>query len=197
MKEAKQGFSIFQEGIGAIKGEKPNDHNDVTPTKSTTTPMGVSVLPADYQDPAYTLIKSSAGYVSTLNHILTSNNGNIDWKVASGSEGGATGAGFLQGMLEHDLKTLSNHAVNAQPSKDLKLILTECIEVAKAMDHYSAPTMNEKPSADSAEVKGWIEKVTKHNKQAEIMNAISATIPGPTTVSYSEASRGVSSELCY
>ncbi|KAK8066098.1 hypothetical protein PG997_012845 [Apiospora hydei] len=181
MKDINSGMNIFKEGMGGIKGMASADHSDAK--AATTAPLPTApVLPDYYQDPAYTVIKTSAGWVDMLNGLLTSDKGGVNWELAGSTSATDknSGPGFIKLMMEHDLETLNKKPATTPPSKDLKTILTDCISVCDKVDGFSAPSMSgNRPKNDSEEVKGWISTVHKHNTKSAAMSTISTSIPGP------------------
>ena len=71
--------NIFRGDKGGIKGEQAADHSNVPDaTPKTTPPPNVPVLPEDYTNIAYNIIRSSYGHVQTVVSLLSGQGGKVD-----------------------------------------------------------------------------------------------------------------------
>ena len=203
MAKAAAGAGMFNELIHPKKDG--SDDKDAPPQKPP--PPAQQPLPAASQDPAYSTVQKDMPYLNIPHILLTSGkNGGVNWDEASGSsaEGSASkSADYVHQMLQDADDTFTGLAsADGQPSKDLKSILTTCVEISAIVvpEAKKGTAMNNKfPQADSAEVKDWQGRFQASYTQAQKMVALAKALPGGSTAGvcrcYTAGSMAMSADL--
>jgi hypothetical protein len=159
--QAGEALNLFKgRDNGGIKGAGPVDHSNVPDaTSKNTPPPNTPVLPEDYEDIAYNIIRSAYGHIETVASLLSANGGNIDWDSITSMDPEKTksGLGVTHILLDGDLKSLGIKPVDKPPTVKLKKIINSCLTVIADIDKYTGSNLAGKtrPADDSDEVKKW------------------------------------------
>lgn len=146
--QAGEALNLFKGDKGGIKGEKSADHSKVPDATSQTTPApNAPVLPEDYADIAYNIIRSSYGHIQTVESLLTGKDGKVDWDsiTSMDPEKVQSGLGVTKILLDGDLKALGVKPDEKQPTTKLKKVIQTCLTVIKGIDQYTGSNLAGKP----------------------------------------------------
>lgn len=184
--QAVEAVNLFKGDQGGVKNAPRVDHSKVKDaTWANAPPPNASVLPEDYTDIAYNIIRSTFGHVENLASLLAGKGGNIDWDSISSMDIGKlqTGLGVTKILLQGDLKSLGANSVDRKPTQRLKKIINTCVTVIDAITEYTGSNLagNPKPSDDSEEVKKWKAETTQAYIDATALFQTSQLIPGAST----------------
>ena len=182
MAKVATGAGMFSD---LIHPKKDGPDNKPAPAQNPPLPPQQPV-PAASKDPAYSEVQKDMPYLNILHVLLTSGkNGGINWDEASGSStaGAASrSADYIHQMLQDADNAFAGLASpDGQPSKDLKSIMTTCVEISATVvsEAKKGTTMSNKfPQADSTEVKDWQQRFQASYAQAQTMVAVAKALPG-------------------
>ena len=158
--QAGEALNLFKGDKGGIKGEQPADHSKVPDaTTKNTPPPNAPVLPEDYTDIAYNIIRSSYGHIQTVASLLAGHDGKVDWDsiTSTDPEKVHSGLSVTKILLDGDFKALGVKPDEKQPTKNLKKIIQTCLTVIEEVKKYTGSSLagKSKPADDSDEVKKW------------------------------------------
>jgi hypothetical protein len=178
--------NIFKGDKGGIKGEQAADHSKVPDaTSKNTPPLNAPMLPEDYTDIAYNLIRSSYGHIQTVASLLSGQDGKVDWDsiTSTDSEKVKSGLSVTKILLDGDFKALGVKPDDKQPTKNLKKVIQTCLTVIGEVNQYTGGNLagKSKPADDSDEVKKWKKDISQAYIDATALYQTSRTISGADT----------------
>lgn len=184
--QAREALNLFRGDKGGIKDAPAVDHRKVNDANSKDAPLpNAPVLPEDYTDIAYNIIRSSFGHIQTVANLLAARDGKIDWDsiTTMDPEKTKSGLGVTKILLEGDLKSLGDKPGEKKPTITLKSIIKTSLAVIGGINQYTGHNLatNPKPTDDSDEVKKWKADISEAYIAATAMWQTSQTIPGANT----------------